>query len=145
MREYRHSLPGIQTFQFEIREPGYSYQINYPLAKEGEEIVFTIESGQSPKQIAENLEETQIIKSSFWLRYYLKKKDLSSKVIAGNFSLSPLMSISQIAKKITTTNELVNIINRRNSHKLHRILYKSSVHARGQPLYCQAPSISAKR
>jgi peptidoglycan lytic transglycosylase G len=84
----------------------YSYQINYPLAREGEEISFTIESGQSPQKIAESLEEQEIIKSSFWLRYYLKTNDLASKIIAGTFSLSPEMSISQIAKKITTLNTI---------------------------------------
>ena len=82
----------------------YSYQINYPLAKEGEEISFVIESGQSPQEIAKSLEEQEIIKSSFWLRYYLKTKDLANKVIAGTFTLSPTMSISQIATEITTVN-----------------------------------------
>ena len=77
----------------------YSHQINYSLSKEDRGVVFTIESGESPKQIAENLEEDQIIKSSFWLRYYLKTKDLSDKIIA---------SISQIAKKITTLNTISN-------------------------------------
>jgi UPF0755 protein len=87
----------------------YSYQINYPLAKEGEEVSFVIESGQSSQKIGELLEEQKIIKSGFWLRYYLKTKDyylktkdLADKVIAGTFSLSPTMSISQIAKEITT-------------------------------------------
>jgi peptidoglycan lytic transglycosylase G len=84
----------------------YSYQINYPLAKEGEEISFVIESGRAPQEIAESLEKQKIIKSSFWLRYYLKSKDLANKVIAGTFSLSPTMSISQIAKKITTVNSI---------------------------------------
>jgi len=82
----------------------YSNQINYPLAKEGEEISFVIESGQSPQEIAEALEEQGIIKSSFWLRYHLKTKKLANKVIAGTFTLSPTMSISQIAKEITTVN-----------------------------------------
>jgi len=86
----------------------YSYQINYPLSKEGEEISFTIESGESPKQIAENLAKAQIIKSSFWLRYYLKTKNLADKIIAGTFSLSPTMSINQVAKKITTLDIISN-------------------------------------
>lgn len=86
----------------------YSYQINYPLAKEGEEISFVIKGGQSPQAIAESLEEQGIIKSSFWLRYYLKNKRLANQVIAGTFSLSPTMSISQIAKKITTLNIIDN-------------------------------------
>lgn len=86
----------------------YSYQINYPLSKEKTEIAFTIKSGQSPEQIAKNLEEAQIIKSSFWLRYYLKTKDLSAEIIAGTFSLSPSMSISQIAKKISTLDVISN-------------------------------------
>lgn len=86
----------------------YSHQINYPLSKEDREVVFTIERGESPKQIAENLEEAQIIKSSFWLRYYLKTKDLSAQIIAGTFSLSPSMSISQIVKKITTLDVISN-------------------------------------
>jgi len=84
----------------------YFYQINYPLAKEGDEVSFVIESGQSPQKIAEALEDQEIIKSSFWLRCYLKTNDLASKIIAGTFSLSPKMSISQIARKITSENIL---------------------------------------
>lgn len=86
----------------------YSYQINTPLSEDESDILFTIESGQPVKQIAQSLEESKVIRSSFWLRYYLKKKKLSEKVIAGTFSLSSSMSVKEIAKIITTQNSLSN-------------------------------------
>ena len=86
----------------------YSYQINYSLSDNETETIFHIESGESPKSIANRLEEQKIIKSSFWLRYYLKVKDLSDKIIAGTFSLSPSMNISQITDKITSLEVLTN-------------------------------------
>jgi len=82
----------------------YSYQINYPLAKEGKEINFVIESGDTPQKIGKSLKKAEIIKSVFWFRYYLKTKDIADKIIAGTFILSPTMSISEIANKITTLN-----------------------------------------
>jgi len=84
----------------------YSYQINYSLSKETEKIEFTISAGDSPKNIAESLEEQKIIRSAFWLRYYLKRENLSGQIIAGTFLLSADMSIKEISEKITSTEVL---------------------------------------
>lgn len=84
----------------------YSYQINYPLSSRSSNLEFTISPGQAPKKIAEDLENTDIIRSAFWLRYYLKKENFSDKIIAGSFLLSPDMSIKEIVKKITSSQTL---------------------------------------
>ncbi len=84
----------------------YSYQINYPISKKTNQFEFTIEIGQSPKQIADSLENSEIIRSALWFRYYLKKEKLSNKIIAGSFLLSADMNLKQIAQKITSTEVL---------------------------------------
>ena len=86
----------------------YSYQVNYPISKKSNQLEFTIEIGQSPKKIADSLENSEIIRSAFWFRYYLKKEKLSNKIIAGTFLLSPDMSIKEITKKITSLETLSN-------------------------------------
>ncbi len=86
----------------------YSYQINYPLAKDAQNISFVIKNGQSAKTISRTLKSQGIIKSSFWMNYFLKHNNLSNKIIAGSFSLSPAMSIKEIAQRITGSNIISN-------------------------------------
>lgn len=86
----------------------YSYQINYALLNQTIVSEFTIKAGQSPQSVAESLEDSGIIRSAFWFRYYLKKEKLSDKIIAGTFLLSADMNIKQIVKKISSSQVLSN-------------------------------------
>lgn len=65
-----------------------------------EDIIFTVERGWSDDLIAEKLKEAQIIRSKSFFSFYvistLKYKDLQ----AGEYSLSPRMSIYKIASKM---------------------------------------------
>jgi len=65
-----------------------------------EEKTFLVEKGQSLFQIAENLEKEGLIKNKFSFDFYVFLKGAQGKLQAGEYSLSPSMSIDEIAKKI---------------------------------------------
>lgn len=62
--------------------------------------LFLIEKGQNLFQIGENLEKENLIKNRFFFDFYVLIKGGQDKLQAGEYSLSPSMSIDEIAKKI---------------------------------------------
>lgn len=64
-----------------------------------------IPKGQSLSQIADNLKQENIIKSSFAFQVIVRQKGLGSKIQAGFFRLSPSMSVSEIIKILTSGSE----------------------------------------
>ena len=65
-----------------------------------EKKLFLIEKGQSLFQIAENLEKESLIKNRFFFDFYVLIRGAQNKLQAGEYSLSPSMDITEIAKKI---------------------------------------------
>jgi len=65
-----------------------------------EKKLFLIEKGQSLFQIAENLERESLIKNRFFFDFYVLIRGAQNKLQAGEYSLSPSMDITEIAKKI---------------------------------------------
>jgi len=65
-----------------------------------EKKLFLIEKGQSLFQIAENLEKESLIKNRFFFDFYVLIRGAQNKLQAGEYSLSPSMNITEIAKKI---------------------------------------------
>jgi len=65
-----------------------------------EKKIFSVEKGQNLFQIAENLEKEGLIKNKFSFDFYVFLKGAQGKLQAGEYSLSPSMSIDEIAKKI---------------------------------------------
>lgn len=76
------------------------YQLNTPLSSQSAEQTFVIEKGQGVKQIALDLEKAGLIKSKIIFEYYVWYKDWVARLQAGEYSLSPLLSVSQIAETI---------------------------------------------
>jgi UPF0755 protein len=76
------------------------YQINTPL-EGGTEKNFLIEKGESLKEIADNLEKERLIRSSFWFSAYVLFKGWAGHLMAGEYSLSPSLTIPEITLKIT--------------------------------------------
>lgn len=64
--------------------------------------IFVVAKGSSVQQIAESLKEEQLIKNPTIFSFYIKQQNLDAKLQAGSFRLSPAMSVSQIAKMMTT-------------------------------------------
>ncbi|TSC56570.1 MAG: hypothetical protein Greene071421_124 [Parcubacteria group bacterium Greene0714_21] len=80
-----------------------SVQISAPLrftAKTG--IVVIIEKGQGTKDIAKYLERQKFIRSSFFFQAYSFLTGASHKLQAGEYLLSPSLSLSQIVRKLAT-------------------------------------------
>jgi len=67
-----------------------------------EEVVFSIQKGDKGKEIAFNLEKEGLIKWSFLFRLYTTLTGDSKKLQAGEYLLSPSMTIPEIAQKIVS-------------------------------------------
>lgn len=66
---------------------------------------FTIEKGADALGIGENLESEGLISSSKLFVFYLWKQNLRGKIIAGDYVISPNLTIPEIAVLITTKKE----------------------------------------
>lgn len=63
---------------------------------------FVIPKGQAIAKIGARLEEEGLIKNALAFRLMIKKERLDNKIQAGSFKLNPAMSVSEIAKTLTT-------------------------------------------
>lgn len=66
-----------------------------------EEVIFTIQKGEGSRDIALNLQEAGLIKFSPFFRLYVLFANVSGKLQAGSYTLSPSMNIPQIAEKFS--------------------------------------------
>jgi len=65
-----------------------------------ETITYTVKRGLGDEEIAKDLQKLNIIRSSFFFRFYVVASLQHSELKAGEYILSPKMSIYQIAKKM---------------------------------------------
>lgn len=63
--------------------------------------LFTVESGQSLTRVANNLEEAGLIRNRTVFKYYCDFAGLGQKIQAGSYTLTPAMTMSQIAEQLT--------------------------------------------
>lgn len=63
--------------------------------------IFVVEKGSSVKQIAAKLEEAKLIRSAWAFQLYVHGKDLTNKLQAGTYALSPGQSTQEIAAIIS--------------------------------------------
>lgn len=75
-------------------------QIGSPLNIKAESRKFIVRSGESLKEIAKDLEEEGLIENKIYFIFYVWKNGFSNSLQAGVYSLSPAMSVSQIAQKL---------------------------------------------
>ncbi len=75
----------------------YNRGINSVLDENGQNMVFVINKGDRVKKIAENLKESNLIDSSLFFLLYTKKNEIDSSLQAGEYILSPKMTIEEIA------------------------------------------------
>ncbi len=81
---------------------GLSYweDMKAPVAAEGDDYIITIPRGASSSRIGEILEEAGIINSALVFRFHLRFNDLDGKIQAGNYVLSPVMSMEEVIEKL---------------------------------------------
>lgn len=72
-----------------------------------------VESGTSPKGIAQMLQDKAIIRSAWTFERYVQSKNVAGDLKAGTYSLSPSQSVPDIVSQLThgkVTTELVTIL-----------------------------------
>jgi UPF0755 protein len=75
----------------------YRVKIDSPAGTENKSVFFTVESGQNSEMIAKNLYDKGLINSKYFFVAYIKKTKLSASLKAGEYTLSPSLSIKAIA------------------------------------------------
>lgn len=70
--------------------------------KNGEDVVFTVVSGENAKDIAKNLKANGLIKNEILFSLKLKITNSAAKLRSGTFNLNTGMSLSTIITKLTT-------------------------------------------
>ncbi|OGZ35772.1 MAG: hypothetical protein A3A94_00010 [Candidatus Portnoybacteria bacterium RIFCSPLOWO2_01_FULL_43_11] len=75
-------------------------QINTPVSGQFKEQSFVIEKGESLKEISEHLEKEGLINQDYWFKFYVLGKGWAGRLQAGEYTLSPSMSILEIAENL---------------------------------------------
>lgn len=75
-------------------------QVNQPFSSDSTQKRFVITRGASTSQVANKLESEGFIKSALAFRFYVQTNNLTKSIPAGEFSLSPNLTIPQIIKKL---------------------------------------------
>ena len=94
------ALDPLDQLEFSARLLWYGNQLTLPLDPNGAEQPFTVEPGEGIPSIAIRLEEVGLIRSAAAFRAYLVYTGLDTSIQAGNYSLSPALSIVDIAREL---------------------------------------------
>ncbi len=82
-----------------------------PVSASQQTQIITVAKGSSVKQIADKLEDKKLIRSSWAFQLYVQRQDLSNKLQAGTYALSPsqgtaaivtIMTKGQVATRLVT-------------------------------------------
>jgi len=96
---------------FAITVNKYKKDAYTPLNKEDKtEISILIHQGDKVKDVADELEEKNVIKSGWAFYWYARIHDLDTNIISGRFLLNPSMNVPEILSKISTPSESEAII-----------------------------------
>jgi UPF0755 protein len=75
-----------------------------------ESVTFTIQKGWSNDQIAKSLKELKLIRSKLFFKLYAILSFKHVQMQAGDYSLSPKMSLHQIANNLSSGNVIKNLV-----------------------------------
>jgi UPF0755 protein len=81
------------------RQRYYSYL--KPVSSSQVTQIFTVEQGDSVKQIANNLAKAKLIRSSWAFQLYVQRKDQADQLQAGTYALAPSQDIPSIANTLS--------------------------------------------
>lgn len=71
-----------------------------PVSSDDKQIAFLINKGSSVSLIGNNLEKSGLIKNSIAFKFYVQLTNSTNKIQAGEFELSPNLSLTQILEKL---------------------------------------------
>lgn len=81
-----------------------------PVSNSTQNQIFNIKSGETAKQVADDLNNKKIIRSSWAMQLYMHAKNLTDKLQVGIYSLSPNQSTEQIVEILTSGKVQTNLI-----------------------------------
>lgn len=73
-----------------------------PVSSNQSSRIFTVKQDSSVKEIADDLEQARLIRSSWAFQLYVQRKDEATQLQAGTYALSPSASTPTIVKTLTT-------------------------------------------
>jgi len=76
----------------------YQKEISDPANKEAGNVEFTVSDGESVRDIGNNLFSSGLIRSKFYFNLFTRKENLQSSLQAGDYLLSPSLSIKEIVE-----------------------------------------------
>ncbi|MEA1980303.1 MAG: endolytic transglycosylase MltG, partial [candidate division Zixibacteria bacterium] len=79
----------------------YFTKINSSVSDSKEIVIFSVQSGEGVKTIAANLEEMELINSSYIFEWYVYFGRLESKFLAGDYELMSSMNIKEVVENLT--------------------------------------------
>lgn len=88
------------SIEYSARVLWHDGRLTRPLDPSGVERVFTIQTGESVSSVAVRLEQDGLVRSGNAFRDYLIYKGMDVSMQAGNYMLSPSMSIIDIASQL---------------------------------------------
>jgi len=87
------------------------FQVYYPLnPKSQESITYTVQKGWGDEEIAKDLKKSGIIRSSYFFQFYVVTSLRDRNLKAGEYEISPNMSIKEIAQKMASGDIIKNDI-----------------------------------
>lgn len=84
-----------------------------PVSSSQETTIFTVEQGATVKDVAQSLEDKKLIRSAWAMELYMHSKQLTEKLLAGTYALSPSEGTQSIVRTMTkgeVTTRLVTIL-----------------------------------
>jgi len=85
----------------------YLYEINSAVGKSSQGIEFSVEKGQSVREISSQLFEHGLIRSKWAFEFYVKLNHKQSKLQAGEYVLMPIQNIKEIVESLGNGKEQV--------------------------------------
>ncbi|CAN5273283.1 endolytic transglycosylase MltG [soil metagenome] len=80
----------------------YELQQFKPFSSDTKKVSFTVKKGETAYDVGADLQTKKLIRDPRAFQLYVWKNHLASKIFAGSFTLSPCMSVQQIALELTT-------------------------------------------
>lgn len=87
----------------------YTVQLQ-PVSTSQQTQIFTVESGATVKEIAEQLEKQKLIKSAWAMELYVHSKELGAKLQAGTYAFSPSEGTVSIVTTLTKGKVTTNLV-----------------------------------
>ena len=101
-----------------------------PVDPNGEPVEFRVALGETGRSISERLEEMGLIRDAGLFRLYLRLNNLEQKLEAGKFTLSPAMTVPEIAEALQQARRediLVRIPEGRRAEEIAQVLEDAGI------------------